>query len=75
MNKTSILERLQRKDVPKDRENLNVRVFRPQTIKMTEELPDKDFVPADFRNRLSDRNYQPETDINVSIFKQIPEGS
>ena len=74
MNKTSILERLQRKDVPKDRENLNVRVFRPQTIKMTQELPDKDFVPADFRNRLSDRNYQPETDINVSIFKQISEG-
>jgi hypothetical protein len=74
MNKKSILERLQQKDVPKERETLKVRVFRPGTIQMTEVLPDKDFHPADFRNILSDRNYQPETDINVSVFKQIIEG-
>jgi len=74
MNKKSILERLQQKDVPKDREIIQVRVFRPKNISITEALPDKDFSPIDFRNRLSDRNYQPETDVNVSIFKKIADG-
>ncbi len=32
------------------------------------------FSPIDFRNRLSDRNYQPESDVNVSIFKKITDG-
>ena len=74
MNKKSILERLQQKDVPKDREMIEVRIFRPKNIAITEALPDKDFSPIDFRNRLSDRNYQPETDVNVSIFKKIVDG-
>jgi len=74
MNKKSILERLQQKDIPKDREIIQVRVFRPNNIAITEALPDKDFSPADFRNKLSDRNYQPQTDVNVSIFKKIISG-
>jgi len=74
MNKKSILERLQQKDVPKEREILKVRIFRPGSIQISEALPDKNFHPADFRNKLSDRNYQPETDVNVSVFKQIIEG-
>ena len=75
MNKKSILERLQQKDVPMDREIVQVRVFRPKNIAITEALPDKDFSPIDFRNRLSDRKYQHETDVNVSIFKKIADNN
>ena len=74
MNKKSILERLQQKNIPKEREVVQVRLFRPNNIPITEALPDKDFSPAEFRNRLSDRNYQPETDLNISIFRKITDG-
>ena len=70
MNKKSILERLQQKNIPKEREVVQVRIFRPKNIPITEALPDKDFSPAEFRNKLSDRNYQPETDLNISIFRK-----
>ena len=51
-----------------------MRVLRPVGIEITENLKDKDFNPDDFRNMLSDRNYNPEKDVNVSVFKNIKEG-
>jgi len=74
MNKKSILERLQKKETPIEREIVKVRVLRPVGIEITENLKDKDFNPNDFRNMLSDRNYKPEKDVNVSVFKNIKEG-
>ena len=74
MNKKSILERLQKKEVPVERDIVKVRVLRPVGIEITENLKDKDFNPNDFRNMLSDRNYKPEKDVNVSVFKNIKEG-
>ena len=60
MNKKSILERLQKKETPIEREIVKVRVLRPVGIEITENLKDKDFNPDDFRYMLSDRNYNPE---------------
>ena len=74
MNKKSILERLQKKEVPVERDIVKVRVSRPVGIEITENLKDKDFNPDDFRNMLSDRNYKHEKDVNVSVFRNIKEG-
>jgi hypothetical protein len=71
MNKKSILERLQQKNTPKEREIIKVRVFRPMGVEILENLDDKDFDINDFRNNLSDRNYKPESNVNVTVFKKI----
>ncbi len=73
MNKKSILEILQKKETPKEREIVKVRVLRPMGVEITENLRDKDFNPNEFRNMLSDRNYKPESEVNVSIFRDIKE--
>ena len=71
MNKKSILERLQQKNTPKKREIVKVRVFRPMGVEIVENLDDKDFDSYEFRNNLSDRNYKPESNVNVSVFKKF----